>query len=155
MSEPRSAADDESVSAPLAIFAGTWEEAPAGPNAGSVRGWRTHEVSIFPKLIVAEPNRIAATLRIPRVEYRWPAVVLERHRWLRHGDLLVERDGHIVRLALSGTFEQARDALERAGFEVLEVEWYGWSEPLSIPRSEAQGFEGKLPRCVIAPYHQR
>jgi hypothetical protein len=156
MSEtPHQTEGEDPESPPIAVFAATWGEAAASPDASSARGWRTHEVSIYPTLIVAEPNRIASTLRIPRVEYRWPAVVLERHRLLHHGDLLVERDDHIVRLALSGTYEQARDALIRAGFEVVEVMHYGWSEPLSIPRSEIRGFEKKLPHCMLAPFDQR
>lgn len=148
-------ADGDSRGPVLAVFSGAWNEAATDVSSKSARGWTSHTVSIHPHLVVAEPKQVGAALRFPAVEYRWPGIVLERHRWLRRGDLLVEHDGHIARLALTARIEEVRAALTAAEFEVCEVEHYGWGEPLSLPRSEIAGFADKLPRCLIAPYDHR
>ena len=148
--------DDTSAGGPpLAVFSAAWDEALTDASYKSARGWTSHMVSIRPHLLVAEPKSIASTLRFPRIEYRWPGIVLERHRLLPLADLLVEHDGHIARLALTAGVEKVRAALVAAEFEVVEVKHYGWAEPLPLPRSEIAGFADKLPRCLIAPFDHR
>ena len=66
------------------------------------------------------------------IRYEWSAVVIEYMRLLGGPAVLVDVNGKLGRVAITGRRRKAgllKAALEAADFAVVEVERHGWEEP--------------------------
>jgi hypothetical protein len=97
------------------------------------------------------PNRPGQVFGVPFVRYEWPAVVIEKRRFLPGGDgVLVEINGELGKVAvLERSRGQLRRALEAAAFEVIETTHFGWEAPHPVDPAELGTASARVPPCVL------
>lgn len=136
-----------------------------GPDARAVvRGLSTAELYVLPdRRIIVVPNAVGSSVGIPRIDYAWPAVVVERLVWSRRVNfpgllnVLVDVDGRLrsvnVRRGGSGRLTKA---LSRAGFGVVEVTHVGWEGPAKVTAEELGDKRTQVPPSLMSnPWRPR
>ncbi len=117
-----------------------------------VRGLCNAALYIRPGAFTVEARRFYSYISGWRaVEYRWPAVVVETLRPLGDPGLLFEMSGKLARCQVRRDGARLRQALDSAGFAVIEVRHWGWEKPHPVAASELGGHAGSVPRSVVAP----
>jgi hypothetical protein len=84
------------------------------------------------------------------IEYRWAAVVLERHIPTWNPGLLIEMRSELARCAIKH-WEHRRvlAALQRAGLSVIEFRHVGWEAPHRVPPNLLGAHAKDVPSVVL------
>jgi hypothetical protein len=85
-----------------------------------------------------------------RVDYQWPAVVLEGCRPVPQPSLLFDFKGEIAQCGLWHHRKQVQAALKMAGLDVIEVSVRGWNSPWRVPHELLGSDAERLPKSVVA-----
>ncbi len=86
-----------------------------------------------------------------QVEYDWPAVVIETLRPIGGPGLLFEMSTKLARCAVPRQGARLRNALNRAGFVVVEFRHRGWEARRRVPADVVGGEAANVPRAILAP----
>jgi hypothetical protein len=98
-------------------------------------------------------ERLGKLLELPaRIDYDWPAVVIERQLPTLQAGVLVDIDGRLGRVIVrppSG--RRLAAALRAAGFAVIDVKRWGWEAPHQVSKADLNGYVDQVPASVVAP----
>ena len=103
------------------------------------------------------PRKIGAALaRVPPVDYRWPAVVVQRLVWFHKtmfpawASVLVDVQGQLGSVTVPfGARNGLADLLSAAGFDVVQVVRRGWEAPQSLVATDYPHLVGRIPACIF------
>lgn len=118
------------------------------------RGFSTDRFLLFEGRFLVVPQRGIAgrfSSLTEAIDYRWPAVVLERKLPTRFTGALAPI-GYGLGLVGIGLLEGRRLAgsLKAAGFTVIEVKRWGWEAPHTVSEQVLGGYVDQVPPCVVA-----
>jgi hypothetical protein len=107
--------------------------------------------------MVVQPRKVAGRLvSMPRLEYRWPTVVVQHLVWSYRlnfpgfASVLLDLDGQLASASVPfGKRKTFAGLLRRAGFDVVEVVHRGWEAPAPIDADQHSQLQGRVPRCVL------
>ena len=125
------------------------------------RGFATADLWVYPRRLVVRsrelklvPKFVPAPQSFKEIEYRWPTVVVETFKptgkILATSEVLIEIHGRLGCVSVRGR-RRLRDALEQAGFGVVEVSCWGWEHPSEVSRDVLGDEAANVPPCVVSP----
>jgi hypothetical protein len=121
------------------------------------RGFATADLLVYDRLLIVQPRKLGPLIRaVQPLQYQWPTVVIQRTSWLKGIDapriaaVLVDINGRLGSVQVSfGNRNKIREAIEAAGFDVVETERQGWEAPAPVSVGEFPGLYGRVPACVL------
>ena len=129
-----------------------WYNGPAVESNGTIfTGFSTAKLGVFTGGFSVFATPLEGRFhKWQRVDYMWPAVVVETTRPLRGLGLLFDHDGRIAWCGVprSGS-KPLKDALLAAGLDVIEVSVRGWAAAIPVPHELLGEAVERVPKSVV------